>query len=116
MLIVVLFCCDARYVPEDGIYNIAEKMPLYGDSEKDLNYYITDYIKGIEVDTSGTVFVSFVVDSLGHLNNFKITRSLNEKMDSMAIAIIKNAPKNWQPGLNDEKPVSVKVVYPVKFK
>lgn len=69
-----------------------------------------------ENDVEGTVYVQFVIEQDGSINEVKIARSSGWKeYDNPAIEHVKAMP-NWKPGYQDGKPVRVQYVVPIKFK
>jgi TonB family protein len=115
LLLIIAFCCDARHVPEDGIYAVAENLPEYGSGTRELDSMLKEEINSLNINYQGTVFVSFVVDSTGTAGKYKVVRSENEELDSIALKIFESLPPKWTAGTYDGKPVNVKMVYPVKF-
>lgn len=62
----------------------------------------------------GTVFTSFVVEKDGSIGDVKILRGLNPEIDREAIRVISSMP-HWKPGRQNNKPVRVRFVMPLKF-
>lgn len=119
-LFIFAVCCDARYVPEDGIYAVAEVMPEYSEGMKAFHSHIHSQLSTLDSTNpgeiiSGQVMVSFVVNTDGSLANMKVVRGINELQDQAALNAIKSAPSKWNPGVDQGKPVSVKLTYPVKY-
>ena len=119
-LLIIAFCCDARYVPKDGIYAVAETMPEYAAGMSAFNAHIESSLLVLDSNASeefkkGQVMVSFIVNADGTLSELKVVRGINQLQDEAALSAIKTAPKPWNPGINQGKPVSVKLTYPVKF-
>ncbi|MBV6647178.1 MAG: energy transducer TonB [Cyclobacteriaceae bacterium] len=114
-LFILMFCCEAKYVPEDGIYAVAETMPKYKGGMEVFNTYIKQSLEKAEKKDSGSVFIAFVINDKGKMEDLKVVKSLNEQCDVMALEIIKNAPGDWSPGFSEGKPVSVKMVVPIHF-
>lgn len=119
-LLIIAFCCDARYVPSDGIYAVAEVMPEYSEGMKAFNQHIKSQIQTLDSTSpdqlaKGQVMISFIVGTDGSLNEVKVVRGINEWQDAAALKAIQSAPHDWNPGINQGKPVNVKITYPVKF-
>jgi TonB family protein len=115
LLFILAICCEAKYIPEDGIYSVAEQMPEYTDGIQEFEQHVKDYISANDLET-GSVFVSFVITDTGDLQDIKVVKSISDIHDELAVKAIKSAPNKWQPGSDEGKPVSVKMVYPVHFK
>ena len=112
---IIAFCCDAKYIPEDGIYSVAENMPEYEAGMVAFQDHIDATLSSTEAVEAGSVFVSFVVTTEGKLKEIKVVKSLNDQQDELAIQAVKTAPLNWKPGIDAGKLVNVKMVYPIHF-
>lgn len=70
-----------------------------------------------ESDKNGipaTVTLSYTINENGKVENIKILRGINAECDSEAVRITQLVP-GWQAAVQWGKPVSVRVVMPVKF-
>lgn len=76
-----------------------------------INYPADARRMGVE----GMVLVSFIVDSVGILKNAKILNGVSRSIDKEALRAV-NTLKNWIPGTQRGKPISVSFVYPIDFK
>lgn len=80
--------------------------------------YISDNLKypaqarrmGIE----GKVYVQFVVDTDGSLNEVQAVKGIGAGCDEEAVRVIKNAPK-WSPPKQRGKPVKQRIIVPIVF-
>jgi len=63
---------------------------------------------------SGTILLSFIIDTQGNLTDIKILHGIGGGCEQEAIRALSASPK-WTPGLNNDKPVSVLYQIPVKF-
>lgn len=66
--------------------------------------------KGVQ----GRVFVTFIVDTAGHVSNPQVVRSVHPSLDREAIRIVRGLP-DWKPGRQRGKPVSVSYTIPIHF-
>ena len=78
---------------------------------KNVKYPKESKEKGIE----GRVYVQFVVEKDGSLNEITVLRGVSEDIDAEAIRVVKAMP-NWKPGMNEGKTVRVQYVLPFNFK
>ncbi len=115
LLVVLLVCCEARYIPEDGVYSLTEEMPRYDQGQAAFDTYVQEAALKSDHNGAGRVFVSFVVATDGSLKEAKAVNPKSNDVGQRAVQIIKEAPGNWIPGTELGKPVDVKMVYPVKF-
>jgi len=98
---------------------IVETMPsfvggigeFYKFVSKNLKYPAQARRMGIE----GKVFVHFVVDKDGSLNDIKVVRGIGAGCDVEVMRIIDMSPK-WNPGKQRGNPVKVRMILPITFK
>ena len=105
---------------EDGeVFIIVEDMPTFqgGDLTK-FWQYVQSNIHYPEVAKEngihGTVFVSFVVNKNGDVEDIQIMRSVDKALDNEVIRTIRNAPK-WKAGEQRGKKVNVSFAMNIKF-
>ncbi|WP_348619742.1 TonB family protein [Pedobacter lusitanus] len=65
-------------------------------------------------NVQGKVFLSFIVEMDGTLNDIRVIRGVGSGLDEEAVRILKESPK-WEPGYNDNLPVRVKYNIPISF-
>jgi protein TonB len=103
----------------DEIFDVVETMPKPPGGMAGWNEYLSNNLKyptqarrmGIE----GTVFVVFVVNTDGSIQDVEILRGIGGGADEEAVRVVKNAP-NWEPGKQRGRPVRVKMRLPIRFK
>ena len=103
----------------DTVYNIVEQMPEFPGKEKAMMEFVTHNIhypeeakeKGIE----GRVFVGFVIEKDGSINEVKVLKGIGHGCDEEAVRVVKSMPK-WKPGMQKGKPVRVHYQMPFFFK
>jgi protein TonB len=110
---------ESEYDKEDNILFIAEKMPEFPGGEKALLRYLGSHIRypvvAQENGIQGKVYVSFVIDELGMINNIEIIRGVDVSIDNEAIRVISSMPR-WKPGEQGGKAVKVRYNVPILFK
>lgn len=79
--------------------------------KKNLKYPNQARRMGIE----GKVFVQFIVDRDGSLNDIKVLKGIGVGCDEEAVRVLKKHPK-WSPGKQRGRPVKVRIVIPIFFK
>lgn len=93
---------------------IVDVMPEF----KNMSKFISDNLRyppiAMENNTTGTVFLSFVVEKDGSVNDVKILRGLPDGCAEEAMRVVKMMPK-WTPGKNHGQPVRVQFNLPIKF-
>ena len=104
---------------KDGVYQIVEEMPQYPGGEQALLKYVSDNItypqEAKDKEIQGRVFVSFIVEKDGSVNEVKVLRSIGGGCDEEAVRVIKDMPK-WKPGKMEGQPVRVSYQIPINFK
>jgi protein TonB len=94
----------------------AEKMPQFNGN---VNEYLSKNIRypqiAIETYTQGRVICQFVVGKDGSIEDIEIVRSVDPSLDKEALRVIKSMPK-WKPGMQNGKPVKVRMTLPVNFR
>ena len=110
---------DLATSEEDTVYQIVEQMPQYTGGEEAMMKYVSENIKYPQVakdkNIAGRVFVSFVVEKDGSVNEVKVLRGIGGGCDEEAVRVIKGMPK-WKPGMQKGKPVRVSYQIPIYFK
>jgi len=95
-----------------------ERLPEFPGGEAALMRYLGNNIqyprkdkrKGIQ----GTVYVRFVVDRYGKLNNPRVVKSVSSGLDAECMRVVSRMPQ-WTPGVQFNRKVSVEYNLPIKF-
>ncbi|MFT5750266.1 MAG: protein TonB [Ancylomarina sp.] len=103
---------------EQQVFVIVEDMPEFpgGDIElqkwiaRAVNYPVIAQENGI----TGRVYVGFVVNKVGAIENVKIMRGVDPSLDKEAVRVINKMPK-WKPGKQRGKAVKVSYTVPINF-
>lgn len=109
-------------IPEEKaeeIFMIVEDEPTPKGGLKAFYEYVSKNIRypqrAMENEIEGRVYVQFVVNSKGKINDVNVMKGIGAGCDEEAARIIKDAP-DWNPGKQRGKPVSVRMVVPITFK
>ena len=101
------------------VYTVVEEMPEYPGGIKEMMVFIQknilypSYCR--EKSLGGKVFIKFVVNNSGDIENVTIIKSTGVfKLDEEALRVVKLMPK-WKPGYQNGKAVSVYFNLPVNF-
>ncbi|SDC35155.1 energy transducer TonB [Williamwhitmania taraxaci] len=70
----------------------------------------------IEEHMEGTVYIGFVVNKEGYMENVTIKRGVDPILDKEALRVIKSCREHWTPGLQGTRTVKVGFTIPIKFK
>lgn len=105
-------------VEEATVFFIVEEMPLFPGGPAELNKYIAQNVKypviAQENGIQGRVYVSFVVNSKGKIENVKVARGVDPSLDKEAVRVVESMPE-WKPGKQGNKAVKVSFTIPVNF-
>jgi periplasmic protein TonB len=120
MVIREVVIADAPVVEKaDEIFDVVENAPEFPGGMEAWYQYLNKNLKyptqarrmGIE----GTVYVVFVVNTDGTIQDVELLRGIGGGCDEEAIRVVSNAPK-WTPGKQRGRPVRVRMRLPVRFK
>ena len=104
---------------KNGVYQIVEEMPKFPGGEPAMFKFISENVKypqeAKDKNISGRVFVNFVVEKDGSVDEVKVLRSIGGGCDEEAVRVVKSMPK-WTPGKQKGKPVRVSYIIPFVFK
>jgi TonB family protein len=100
------------------VFDIVENMPKPQDGMDGWNQYVKSNLtypsQAREKGTKGTVYVTFVVDADGSIQDTEILRGIGGGCDEEALQVIKNSPR-WEPGIQNGKKVNVRMRMPIRF-
>lgn len=101
------------------IYTIVEEMPDYPGGSAALNEFIIKNLVYPETarrdSVAGKVFMNFIVNESGKIENAKILRGLTDDINNEALRVINMMPE-WKPGKQNGKNVKVSYNLPLNFK
>ena len=83
----------------------------YAYLKKNLKYPKMEQRAGLE----GTVFLRFVINTDGSIENVEVVRSASPGLDAAAKEVVENSPQ-WEPGRFRGRPVRSRMTIPIKFK
>lgn len=103
---------------EAQVFFIVENMPEFPGGDLELRKYIAQNIQYPEIakenGIQGRVFVQFVVNKKGKVEQVKVVRGVDPSLDKEAIRVIQSLPA-WKPGSQRGKPVKVSFTVPINF-
>jgi protein TonB len=105
-------------VEEAQVFFIVENMPEFPGGDLELRKYIAQNVSYPEIakenGIQGRVFIQFVVNQKGEVEQVKVVRGVDPSLDKEAIRIIQSLPK-WKSGSQRGKPVKVSFTVPINF-
>lgn len=109
--VVIMTASEPEYV-------FVEQMPEFPKGETALKKYTAQNAQypfsALKDKIEGPVYVTFVVDKSGTINNIRVTRGLDNTLDKVAVYLVSNMPK-WVPGRQIGEAVTVSYTLPIKF-
>ncbi len=107
-----------KRVGKDDVFIISEIAPAYIGGEKAMMKYLQKNIKypteAKEKGIKGTVFVEFVVEKNGIVDDVLVKKGVDPLLDKEAVRVVTSMPK-WMPGKQNGNLVAVRYNIPVKF-
>ena len=104
---------------DDEVYFIVPKMPEFPGGDSALRRFITENLRYPEEakanGMSGKVFVQFVINQEGDVENVKVVRGVDKAFDKEAIRVVESMPK-WEPAKQFGKPIKFTHTIGVGFK
>jgi protein TonB len=103
---------------EAQVFFIVENMPEFPGGDLELRKHIAQNVQYPEIakenGIQGRVFVQFVVNQKGEIEQVKVVRGVDPALDREAVRVISSLPK-WKPGSQRGKPVRVSFTVPINF-
>jgi TonB family protein len=100
------------------VFIVVEEMPEFPGGAAALRQFIASSVsypvEAQEAKAQGKVYVTFVVNSNGKIENPKIARSVSPALDAEALRVISGLPE-WKPGRQHGQAVSVAYTMPIEF-
>jgi TonB family protein len=104
---------------EKQVFIVVEEMPEFPGGSYALRTFIAREVKypgeAQKNKIQGKVFVSFVVNSTGKVEQAKIEKGVDPLLDAEAIRVINQMP-DWKPGKQRGQAVNVAFTVPIEFK
>ena len=101
------------------IYDVVSKSPQFPGGAQKMQNFITQNLtypaEALSENIQGTVWVEFVVNKDGTIEQEKIIKGVKKPLNNEAIRIVKSMP-NWTPGEQSGKKVNVRYTIPIKFR
>lgn len=108
----------APVVEPPKVFDHPEVMPSYEGGVKAMVRFISRTIhypgSARAMGQEGTVYVKFVINNLGQVVDVEILKGVNATLDREAMRVV-TAMNKWRPGMQNNLPVNVRMVLPIKF-
>ncbi len=117
ILVLPLLMYSQDSTMSQKIFQLAEVMPKFPGGEAEMFSFIGKNIRypndAKENGISGTVYLTFVIDTTGNVDAIRVLRGV-QILNEEAVRVVKSIPK-WTPGMQNGKKVIVQLVLPIKF-
>ena len=117
-LAIFLFCFSILFgqqMDKDSIYLNVEKMPIIKGGFAAVGKKIKYPNIAKQMGMQGVVYIGFIVNSEGKVEDPKILKSVAKILDEDAIRVVEKEIE-FEPGYQEGKAVPVRFVLPIKFK
>lgn len=102
----------------EDVYTIVEEMPEFPGGNQEMNVYLVKNLKypekAMKAKVQGNVYLTFVVNKTGKVEDIYVLRGLDYGCDDEAIRVVREMP-NWTPGKQKGIPVNVQYTLPIRF-
>ena len=115
---IFLFCFSILFgqqMDKDSIYLNVEKMPIIKGGFSAVGKKIKYPNIAKQIGMQGVVYIGFIVNSEGKVEDPKILKSVAKILDEEAIRVVEKEIE-FEPGYQEGKAVPVRFVLPIKFK
>ena len=106
-------------IVEEPVIDFAEVEPTFPGGEGAMMTWIQENIEypqlAVEMGEQGIVYVQFVVNKDGSIEQVKIMRGVSDSLDEEAKRVVRRMPK-WTPGEQAGKKVRVRYTLPIHFR
>jgi TonB family protein len=97
------------------VYTFSDSMPAFPGGYLEMTNFIQRNIGICSGNcATGTVFISFEIDTAGNHSNYKVVRGIHPALDKDALSVVQRMPQ-WQPGYCKGSPVTFEIVIPVRY-
>lgn len=105
-------------IQDEPILDIAEIEPTFPGGEGAMMQWIQENVvypqEAIEMGEQGMVYVQFVVNTDGSIEQVNVVRGVSESLDAESKKVVKKMPK-WTPGEQAGKKVRCRFTLPINF-
>lgn len=98
----------------EQVYMVVEKQPEFPGGSLQCSKFFAQNLKIPKLMTTRRVFVSFIVNADGSLQDVLIAKGQGPEYDQEVLRVAKSMP-NWIPGSQSGKSIRVKLILPVEI-
>lgn len=107
-----------RRILSPGFIHYAERMPVFEGGAEGLYCFLyrnNRFATLLASYPSGRVFIAFVVDTVGQVQNVRLLKSLHPELDAEALRLVRLLSGHFTPGYQNKRPVAVPFTLPIQF-
>lgn len=111
------FVRDPSSTPGRIVHIVVEKRPEFPGGTEKLTQYLrknTYHAAARKGDAESRVFLNFIVSETGSLEEVRVLKGINPRIDAEALTLVQAMPK-WIPARNEGRSVACRVYLPVRF-
>lgn len=111
--------CHAEVSPGKWSYVRPDQPPLFIGSDVALAEYTSrlSYPEAAQSrNIQGKVVVAFMIDTLGHLSNYRLVQRIGGGCDEEALRVARTVPEQWVPARLGRRAVAVEYELPLNFR
>ncbi|MBO2032009.1 energy transducer TonB [Siccationidurans ginsengisoli] len=111
--------CHTEVSPGKWSYVRPDQPPLFIGSEVALAEYTSRMVyppAAQAQNIQGKVVVSFMIDTLGHLSNYRLVQRIGGGCDEEALRVARTLPEQWVPARMGRRAVAVEYELPLNFR
>ncbi|RRB03739.1 energy transducer TonB [Larkinella rosea] len=115
-------CLSGKFYAENGevlTYTEPEIMPDFKGGRTALGRFLATTMRyppeAARAKLQGRVFVSFVIDKEGNVENVKVLKGIGASADEEAVRVVKATSGQWIPGVERGRNVKVRFNLPINF-
>lgn len=107
-------------ISSDSTLTTVDQMPQFPGGELLLMQWITENVKlpdslrYYNIGISGTVYIQFIIDEIGNVNNATLLGGIGQPYNEIALNAVRSMPQ-WEPAKKDGRDVAIRFVLPIKF-
>ncbi len=100
--------------PQDGVHVIVDDMPELVGEMAAIQSKVMYPESAVKAGMEGRVYVQFVINEEGGVQDVMVSRGVSSDLDEEAVRVVSEA--KFTPGMQDGKPVKVRMSIPITFK
>jgi hypothetical protein len=120
--LLFFYCNDCYCVQKDTtVFVTVDSIPQfkYKDckiTKECVDLFVSEHlIWPSDADIYAKIYIQCIVEKDGSLSNYKLLKSVDEKLDKASMDVVKLMPK-WKPGIKNGKIVRTQIIIPVIWK